>query len=96
MLDEAGVPYRYRDYRQEPLSAAELRRVLKALGIGPQQLLRRTDKVAKELGLTGSEPDAHLIRHMAAHPTLIQRPIAVYEGRAVVGRPPEAILALLG
>ena len=32
---------------------------------------------------------------MAEHPTLVERPIVVRDGRAVVGRPPEAVRKLL-
>lgn len=58
-------------------------------------LLRKGDKAFKELGLTGTEPDAVLIEHMAAHPGLMNRPIAILGDRAVLARPPERVLELL-
>ena len=94
MLDEKGIEYRYRDYRKEPLSVAELRRVLRLLGVPAAQILRRRDRAFKELGLTGEEPDAELVAAMSEHPTLLERPIGVTEERAVVGRPPERLLEL--
>ena len=60
------------------------------------ELLRKRDAANKELGLTGDEPDETLIPHMVQHPTLLQRPIGVYRGRAAVGRPVENLLALVG
>ena len=45
-------------------------------------------------GLTGDEPDGRLIKLMAQHPTLLQRPIGVRGRKAVVGRPPEKLLEL--
>jgi arsenate reductase len=96
LLDKKKVPYRYRDYRQEPLSQTEIRNLLGLLGVEPRAILRRNDKAAKELGLTGDENARTLIRHMASHPTLIQRPIGLSKGKAVVGRPPEALLQLVG
>jgi arsenate reductase len=95
LLDEHGAEYRYREYTREPLTEPELRRILKLLGVGPSALLRKRDKANEALGLDGSEPDDELITHMVAHPTLIQRPIAVLGDRAVLGRPVEAILDLL-
>lgn len=95
MLKENAVDYRYREYRQEPLNQRELRRVFELLGVGPKDLLRRRDKAFRELGLNGEEPDTQLIRHMAAHPTLLERPIGILGERAVVGRPPENLLELL-
>ena len=94
MLNDAGLEYRYREYTEEPLSAAELKRVLGLLGVGPKALLRKNDKAFKENGLTGDESDAALIKLMAKHPTLLQRPIGVKGDRAVVGRPVENLLEL--
>jgi arsenate reductase len=39
--------------------------------------------------------DDALIAAMAAHPKLIERPIVAAHGRAVIGRPPEAVLTIL-
>lgn len=94
MLKEKGVAYRYRDYRDDPLSLAELKRTLKLLRLRPGDVLRRNDKAFGQLGLTGDESDARLLQLMAQHPTLLQRPIGIARGRAVLGRPPEALLEL--
>jgi arsenate reductase (glutaredoxin) len=96
LLDAEKVPHRYRDYRQEPLGEEELRSVLRRLGVGPREVLRRNDQAFRDLGLTGEEDDATLIALMAEHPTLLQRPIGVLGNRAVVGRPPERLLDLAG
>lgn len=95
MLNEKKIPHEYRDYRKEPLTATELRRLLKKLDRPARELLRRNDKAFKDLGLQGDEPDSRLVPLMAEHPTLLQRPIGVVGDRAVVGRPPEALLELL-
>jgi len=58
LLKEKEIPYRYRDYRDEPLSATEIRAVLEKLGVGPVDVLRRKDAAFKKLGLTGKEPAA--------------------------------------
>ncbi len=94
MLKEHEVEYRYREYRKDPLSEAELRGVLAMLGVGPKAVLRTRDKAFKELALTGDEADDVLIAHMAEHPTLLQRPIGIKDGKAVVGRPIEELLNL--
>ena len=77
MLDERGIEYRYREYRKEPLSEAEIRQVLGHLGMRPGDVLRRRDRAYTEQGLTGGESDDRLIALMAEHPTLLQRPIGV-------------------
>ncbi len=94
MLDEKGIAYHYREYTREPLSAAEIRQVLRKLGLGPKAVLRKGDKAFRQLDLTGREPDEDLIRRMSEHPTLLQRPIGVAGDRAVIGRPVENLLSL--
>ncbi len=96
MLDERGVAYRYRDYKKQPLDVTELRALFAKLRLSPRDLLRRRDRAFRELGLTGDEPDDRLIESMVAHPTLLERPIGVLAHRAVVGRPPERLLELIG
>lgn len=93
MLDAKNLPYRYRDYRREPLTADELRAVLKKLEVGPGAVLRKRDPAYATEGLAEAD-DAALIEAMARHPTLLQRPIGVLADRAAIGRPPERLLAL--
>lgn len=95
MLKKNRIPFVYREYRSNPLSEKEIRSLLRTLKAEPHDVLRRNDKAFKELALTGEETPAELITWMARYPTLLQRPIGVYGGRAVVGRPPEKLLELL-
>ena len=60
----------------------------------PRQMMRFNDALYAELNLTEASDEA-LIAAMAAHPALIERPIAVVGNRAAVGRPLENIEALL-
>ncbi len=94
MLEEEGIAFAYREYREEPLDVDEIRRVLEKLGLRARDVLRKTDWAATLAGLTGAESDARLIEFMAEHPTLLQRPIGVRGDRAVVGRPIENQLVL--
>jgi arsenate reductase (glutaredoxin) len=94
LLEEKGIEYRFRDYVREPLSLEEIRDVLRRLGLRAGEVLRTKDPAFRELGLTGEEPDEVLIAAMARHPTLLQRPIGLAGGRAVIGRPPEKLLGL--
>ena len=67
--------------------------MLDQLGVGPHAVLRSRD--AKKAGLTGAETDEVLIHAMASNPRLLQRPIGILNGRAVVGRPPTNLLDLI-
>jgi len=97
ILDDAGVTYEERRYLDQPPTAAELDAVLTALGMEPWDLARMGEDLAKELRLRELPRDRGAwIKLMTANPVLIERPILVTsDGRAVVGRPPEAIEALL-
>lgn len=85
------------NYYVEPLGEAKLRELIRKMNIAPRELLRKGEAVYKELGLGAREvSDDELIRLMAAHPDLVQRPIVERGERAVLGRPTENIRALLG
>ena len=84
----------YREYTEDPLNQKEIKAVLKKLGMKPHDVLRRNDKAFKENGLSGDESAAELIKLMAKHPTLLQRPIGILGNQAVLGRPPENLLEL--
>jgi len=84
------------NYLDTPPSAAELGELLNQLGMTARELLRTSEAEYQLLGL--DDPALHdstLIAAMVAHPKLIERPIVVVNGKAVIGRPPEAVLAIL-
>jgi len=94
LLKEKGVTPTIVEYLSEPPSAAELKRILGLLGIGPRALLRR--KEAAEAGLDDPAlSDDALIERMVATPAVIERPIVVSGGKAALGRPPEKVLDIL-
>ena len=97
ILTEAGVPFEERRYLDAPPTATELDAVLTALGKDPWEIARLGEPVAKELGLKALPHDrAAWIDVLVANPILIERPIVVTaDGRAVLGRPPEAVRDLL-
>jgi arsenate reductase len=97
ILTEAGVSFEERRYLEAPPAAAELDAVLTALGKEPWEIARMGESVAKKLGLRDLPHDrARWIDVMVANPILIERPIVIAaDGRAVVGRPPDAVRDLL-
>ncbi|HEX6086669.1 MAG TPA: arsenate reductase (glutaredoxin) [Thermoanaerobaculia bacterium] len=95
LVREAGVALPVREYLDEPLSLEELRRIVELLGVRPVDIVRRGEPQFAALGLSDATPDDEVLRAMAQHPILIERPIVVRGGRAVVGRPPETVRQLL-
>jgi arsenate reductase len=96
LLRERGVEPVVVDYLHAPPSPAELRALLKLLDIPARALLRTGEDEYAALGLADeSLPESTLLDAMNTHPRLIERPIFVHAGRAVIGRPPERVLDLL-
>ena len=95
LLKEKNIEFDYREYKKNPLGIDEIRTVLHLLSIPARELLRTREKAYKELQLTGTEEDEILISHFANYPGLLQRPIFIHKGKAVVCRPLDRILELL-
>jgi len=96
LLEEHGGKVEVINYLDTPPSAAELAALLKLLGMSARELLRTGEAEYLSLGLDDPALDeASLIAAMVAHPKLIERPIVVANGKAALGRPPEAVLAIL-
>jgi arsenate reductase len=96
LLEQRGDPVEVINYLDHPPSAAELVILLKQLGMRARELLRTSEAEYKSLELAApSLDDDALIAAMVAHPKLIERPIVVANGKAAIGRPPEAVLAIL-
>ncbi|GAB3332764.1 arsenate reductase (glutaredoxin) [Marilutibacter aestuarii] len=96
LLHARGIEPELVAYLDAPPAIDELQSLLQALGMTPRELLRTGEEAYKGLGLDDPTlDDASLLAAMHAHPKLIERPIFVRDGRAVVGRPPERVLELL-
>jgi len=97
ILDGRGVPYVERRYVDNPPTVDELDRMLDRLGREPWEIARMGEPAAAELGLAEWPRDRRRwLEAMSAHPVLIERPILMADdGRAVLGRPPEAVVSLL-
>jgi len=96
LLEENGVSPDVVLYLETPPSAQDISGLLAQLGMTAGQLVRRGEDVYKECGLNKDSSDAQVLAAMAEYPKLIERPIVVMGDKAVLGRPPENVLALIG
>ncbi|MDO4877822.1 MAG: arsenate reductase (glutaredoxin) [Neisseria sp.] len=96
-LKESGIPFRSVDYLAAPPDVGELREICRKLGLSdPRGMMRRREEPYARLGLDGDDVAAEtLLAAIAAHPILLERPIAVYGDKAAIGRPLDNIAALL-
>ena len=82
------------EYLRTPPDATQLAALLQLLGGEIGEMVRSNEEEYSALDLAGADT-ATVLHAIAAHPKLLQRPIVVYNGRAVVGRPPERLHDLL-
>ncbi len=97
LLAERGVEYEGVEYHRTGIDEATIRDLLAKSELGPRDVLRTREPLVAELGLLDGAglSDDELIAAMAAHPRLLQRPIAVRGDRALLARPVERVLELL-
>ena len=81
------------DYQKTPLTLAQLKELHRQLGGPVSAMLRDNEAEYAALDLAQAD-DAALLAALAAHPKLLQRPVVVYRGRAVIGRPPQLVSEL--
>lgn len=93
LLTARGVDFDTVQYHVEGLSEPEIRALLAKAGISAVEALRMREEGAAELAAAGDE-DA-IVAAMAQRPELLQRPIVVNGGRAVLARPVERVLEIL-
>lgn len=95
ILEASGQDFEVVKYLDTPLTENDLKTLLEYLGIPPEALIRKNEKIWKENYKGKDLGDEAIIKAMAEHPKLIERPIVVKGTKAVVGRPPEVINTLL-
>jgi arsenate reductase len=96
LIQKRGLEPEIVEYLECPPSVGELDGILEMLKLEPRELMRTAEPEYKNAGLDDmSLSRRELLKRMAANPRVIERPIVVVDGRAVIGRPPENVLKLL-
>ncbi len=95
LLSGRKVEFETIEYLKHPPTRAALEEIIAILE-GPVADLVRKDKRFGELGLKAED---YVTKHavvalLLQHPELMQRPIVIRAGRAVIARPPEKLLGL--
>tara|TARA_R110002050_G_scaffold167974_3_gene299119 strand:- start:2526 stop:2867 length:342 start_codon:yes stop_codon:yes gene_type:complete len=81
------------EYLKDPINEEEIGKLLSMLACSPIKMMRVKEAEFKEQNLDGAD-DKTLISAMVTTPKLIERPIVTDGNQAVIGRPPENVLAL--
>jgi len=86
-IERMSADIEKRDFFKEPFSETELKKIIKMTGKKPSELVRKRDKMYKELGLENNKKtDDQLIKLMVKYPGLILRPIVIVKNKAYVGK----------
>ena len=96
LLREAGIEPTIVEYLKTPLAKDQLRNISQLLGLRPKDFVRKSESDFKDNDLSKSiEDDNKIIDAMSLFPKIIERPIVVSGGKAVIGRPPENVQKLI-
>lgn len=96
LLEEKGVAPEIVLYLENPPSKADLKAIVKKLGVSSaREIMRVKEAPYQELDLANVSAETALIDAMAGNPILIERPIVVNGDKAAIGRPPESVLEIL-
>ena len=94
LIQENGITPEIIEYLNSPISTSELESLLEILNIKPIQMVRKGEQIWKENFKGKDLSDDEIVHAMVEYPKLIERPIVVKKGTAIIGRPPENVLSL--
>jgi arsenate reductase len=95
ILNNGGYEANVVKYLEESPNEAQIREVLKMLGVSARELMRTKEELYTELNLAKESDEDKLILAMAKYPKLIERPIIIKGDKAIIGRPSEKIIKFL-
>ncbi|MEZ0183391.1 arsenate reductase (glutaredoxin) [Flavobacterium oncorhynchi] len=94
-IDQTNQEYEIIPYLTETPSFSELKELLEKLNLQPIELVRTKEKIwienYKEKTLTNDE----IIQAMTDNPILIERPIVIKDGKAIIGRDLDKVATFL-
>lgn len=96
LLNDANVETEIVEYLNTPPSREELVDILKMLDMKPRELMRQHENEYKDNNLDDKAlSEDTLIDAMLRFPKLIERPIVIRNGKAIIGRPPVNVKTIL-
>ena len=95
LLESEGINAEIIKYLDTKITYENIKELLDSLGIGARELMRTKESIYKELDLKNENDEDRLILAMVENPRLIERPIVIKDGKAVIGRPIENVVDLV-
>jgi arsenate reductase len=94
-IDESKQEYEIIPYLTETPNFDELKTLLKKLDLQPIQLVRVKEKIWVENYKAKTLSNDEIIQAMVDNPILIERPIVVKDGKAIIGRDMDLVASFL-
>jgi arsenate reductase len=94
-VEESKQDYKIIPYLTETPSFEDLKSLLAKLDLQPLQLVRTKEKIWIENYKGKTLSDDAIIQAMVDNPILIERPIVVKDGKAIIGRDLDLVSAFL-
>lgn len=91
LLKDKGIDFEVVEYLNEVPTESTLRDVISKLGIKPEELVRKNEDDFNSHFKGKTLTDDEWITAMLKFPKLIERPIVIRNGKAVIARPTERI-----
>ena len=86
-IERLNIDIQKRDFFKDPFTESELKKIINLSGKSPKEILRKRDKMYKELDLeTKKFTDNQIINLMIKYPGLIQRPIIITKKKISIGK----------
>lgn len=95
MLEDLNLNPNKINYTKEPFTEHTLSEVIRLLKIKPIELVRKNEREWKDHYKGKELSNTEVIKAMVRYPKLIERPIVVNGKKAAIGRPMEAVQAIL-
>ena len=96
LFEENGVDWKKVNYFIEPFTESKLSGLLKKTGLKPFDVLRRNEPDFNLAGIDKDSSDEDVVAAMVKYPDILQRPIVEVGHKAVLARPIEKALELIG
>lgn len=95
LIQDSGVDHKIVEYLKEPPTEDQIHEIITKLGLPVEYVIRKNESIYKE-NFKAKEIDTNdWYGILADNPILIERPIVVNNGEAILGRPPENVKKFL-
>jgi arsenate reductase len=94
-LQEKSFEFEVVDYIKNPPKISEIKLILSQLNRNSMDLIRKNETEFKEFIQGKNLSEAEIIELMSKYPKLIERPIVINKGKAVIARPIEKLIEFI-